>query len=374
MRASMRPSVSGVVLVIVAACGGGSSKSTEPPPTISIERVVAVVAPDGTPRIHLVESHTPNWAKVVVDGASEGDANFWPLAEAKRSAGKHTITVEVVLPGLREGDPEQRSATTVEITVAPKIAEYVLRPLVTRNAPTIPCNHCAGDNGAASYDPQLNVSFRLTASPGDSVSWEGKPLPSTGQSQELSFPLEAGFAELSVAHLLDQYGGVPLPLVVTTPDGGTALDRPHLAGVPAAFAVFDRPAYEIGDPNHAPGADRSVLILSDASGLPSKLVGIADKIRDVDLIALVREKEAYRRACGRYKDADGNTATHEIMGFDVEVRVFDRRSRKTRGKQLFRARPATCPDTIYTVSANSFDPIRGRVEDAEKLILSFVKS
>ncbi|MCX5745940.1 MAG: hypothetical protein NT062_25970 [Proteobacteria bacterium] len=370
----IRPRGGLLVLAMLAGCGGGTSKSAEPAPTLTIESAQAVVWPDGETRIHLKETHTPYWAAVLIDGAKEQQAGFWPLADAKRTPGKHSITIEVVRKGLRSEDPDQRTTMTVDLVVAPKNAEYVLRALETTDRPKIRCNSCTGDLTYGTYDKQLKIDFRLRAVPGDTVTWEGRPLPSTGENQEVSFSLESGFADLSVARLLDPYGGITLPLVVTTPDGGTALNHPYLDGVPAAIAVFDRPTYEIGDPNKAAGADRNVLILSTASGLPSKLVGVADKIRDVDLIALVLEKEAYRRNCGSYKNDEGNTATHEIMGFDIEVRVFDRRSRKTKGQQLFRARPATCPHSIFTARPDSFDPISGRVEDAEKLIMSFVKS
>ena len=363
-----------VITLVLAGCGGGGSDPGEPPPTIVISEAKAVRSPEGEPHLYMTEEHTPQHAEVLVDGAREGDqSNFWPLSAAKRTVGKHTITVEVVLAPLHSDGKQQRTAKTVEIDVVASPAEFSLMPIENEAGTTIGCVNCGNDRRYANYDKNLTVEFRLTVGPGDVVSWQGKKLPAAQRTHELTFDFAAGFADVPVANLFNLFEGVPLPLSITTPDGGTIRDHPGVDGVTAAIAIFNRPTHDIGDPNKSAGADRNVLILSQEGGHRSKLVGVAAKVRDVDLVAVILEKEVYRRSCGTYKNDEGRQAKREIVGTALDVRVFDRRTGSIKGMKVFPPPPGECPKSIVTASDDLFEPVHGDSDGAERFITAFVK-
>ncbi len=82
-----------------------------------------------------------------------------------------------------------------------------------------------------------------------------------------------------------------------------------------------------------------------------QLLGHAERLTDVDLVAL-RRRTIQRRSCGMYRRAEGNeTAAFSTVRIDYDDKVYERRTGRRVAQQHFNGSMPDCPASIATVSA-----------------------
>lgn len=355
-------------LVFGQECKLLKKKAPELPASLTVASV-GVGTGEMRGKVRFDESHSPYDAKLLADGVEvkyEVNGMWAPLPPAKRKPGKHTLTLELVKDG------KTILTQPAEITVVAERPELTLVP-VRKKGTTLYCGGCKPEYVEA--DENFEVSFELRTPAGNTVEWDGQKTTSTGAPQTVSYRFASRLADADIADLLDFYKGVRLPVKVTSPEGGVA-EYANLKGTDALRMVGNRLAkgpVDMGDKGSGPGTDRNVLIVSELSGVKSKVVGApATKVRDVDLVAVFSENVVSRLSCGTYSNKAGTkTGTYTLVVSDLDVAVYDRRSARLKGKRTFKATGgSTCPTVISTSSA-SFSS--GDSVAAEKFVASFVK-
>jgi hypothetical protein len=157
---------------------------------------------------------------------------------------------------------------------------------------------------------------------------------------------------------------VQVPVHIESPEGvaqdGT-LDLAHgtfVGEVRAALGKVASGPVTFGDEPPTPKPARSLFWIFE-----TELMGSAQHLRDVDLVAVTSFPTVRKVSCGTYKGrTTGAEVTIDRELQDYDMTVYDRRSGKTIAKRRFAAPLMDCPDSTFSRddlhSHPSADPIR----------------
>ena len=251
------------------------------------------------------------------------------------------------------GRPRYRYGSTSIVLTRPPAVRITPSTSSTTSTSTYGTRASVSCVGGKVCTGSINNAFSLALTdvePGTTVEFAGTRGRTTTRAITLAPDLGHNLATVSLGDVFKDYplSNFDVPLKLEFSDGTkleTKANFPANALRPALGTTFGKlSAGPVKFPGDADGPVGSRSLLLVPKGV---LFGEAEKVTDLDLVAVVTDKTR-SLSCGSYRgQVTGRITTLERTLTDATVNVFERRTGKIRATKSFFAEPPPCPTSTY---------------------------